>query len=90
MNANEPKPIARTSERAGFWPVVLTLCAIAVAVAIDDMLGLSACWTPQLIGIVLTAALSADWRTSGCAGRLERLRTRRTRQRLGLHHAGRD
>src|SRR5436309_3390451 len=41
MNAYETKPITLRSERVGIWLVVLTLCAIAVAVAIRRLTALA-------------------------------------------------
>jgi uncharacterized membrane protein len=52
----EIKPIALTSERAGIWPVVLTLCAIAVAVAIRRLTALA---DPTLNNASPAAALDA-------------------------------
>jgi uncharacterized membrane protein len=40
MNAHEIGPLARTSERRGVWPIVLTLCGIAVAAAIRRLVAL--------------------------------------------------
>jgi uncharacterized membrane protein len=56
MNAHEMTPIARTSERAGLWAIVFTLCGIAVAVAIRRLAVLA---DPSLNNASPAAALDA-------------------------------
>jgi hypothetical protein len=50
------RPIARTSERAGIWLIALTLCGIAIAVAIRRLAALD---NPSLNSASPAAALDA-------------------------------
>src|SRR4029077_5500237 len=56
MNVHEMRQIGRTSERAGLWPIVVTLCGIAIAVGFRRLTALA---HPSLNNASPAAALDA-------------------------------